>query len=76
MAGVEDEIDDKRWPRWAETRVLDPGEAFSPCKSRNSEKPLPSFITMISRKCIKLVHINKPKGRSIKMPIGGVVVIM
>ena len=35
-----------------------------------------SLITMVSKKCATLVHIKTPNGRSINMPIGGVVVII
>ena len=35
-----------------------------------------SVITIVSKKCAALVHIKTPNGKSIKMPTGGIVVII
>ena len=49
---------------------------LTPRKTLKIKKLESSLITKISKKCATLVHIKTPNGKSINMPIGGIVVIM
>ena len=49
---------------------------FIPHKILKIIKGESSLITITSKKCAKLVHINTPNGKSINIPIGGIVVII
>ena len=45
-------------------------------KTLKIRKAESSLITIVSKKCATLVHIKTPNGKSIKMPTGGIVVII
>ena len=49
---------------------------LTPRKNFKIIKGESSLITILSEKCVKLVHIKTPNGKSIKMPTGGIVVII
>ena len=49
---------------------------LTPRKNLKIMKAESSLITIVSKKCATLVHIKTPNGKSINMPIGGIVVII